>query len=283
MRASRTISLITSSSTFVQNLVSNDDRFHFSVLSRNTELFTTPPTRQALFTVLRQTSKTMLLSRLEVLSVRKCGVLFTQRSLHCSASSRAAVPQNLKQYQRLCEPKNPQKNDFLLSQLSFLLEEKEEVFKKRSRLFYHVSAKSYWYAECYLWMLWGAFLVIVVFLFLGTYRTFSWNVIEPITYLFGYTGILCALWWYQRHGQEFSCTLFRKVVAERLYQRKIRKINAGCDSCRLILFHRPFFSPASRHRNFHNQTMEEEIILLATLNKDIEQLRILIDHEKKKK
>lgn len=283
MRVSRNIFFLAASSFFVRKVVTSDGLSHFSFPSKDTELYATPPIRETLSTVLRQPSKKVLLSLFERASDEKYGVIFARRGLRSSPLSRAAVPQNLKQHQRVGESETPQKKDFFLSQLSFLLEGKEKDFRKRSRLFYHVCTKSYWYAECYLWVLWGTFIVIVVSLFLGTYRTFSWNVIEPITYLFGYTGILFALWWYQRYGQEFSCTLFRKIVAERLYQNKIRKLNGVCDSCRLFPFHRPLFCTVSRRRKISIKTMEEEVVLLARLSRDIKQLRILIDQEKKKK
>lgn len=70
-----------------------------------------------------------------------------------------------------------------------------------------------------LWALWTALCGAVGLLFIGTYRTFSWNVMEPVTFLCGSALVWATLLWFKRQRIEFSFPALRTVVAERSFGR----------------------------------------------------------------
>lgn len=172
----------------------------------------------------------------------------------------------------------------VLSRLDRLLNEKEVMFAERMKHFQFAYTRSYRYAEWCLWGLWSGLLCMLFLLFLGTYHIFSWNVIEPVTYLLGYTQILCGLWWYQRHGAQFSCSFFRKQIAESYYQRRFMRKGRGLGWCcrRLLTPPSPLFGQRLFYPSPCTRTMRDEVDFLSKMFRDIQQLRSLIRHEKRK-
>lgn len=92
-------------------------------------------------------------------------------------------------------------------------------------------------ATVVLWVTFSALSLVLVLLFVGTYRTYSWNVIEPITYLCG--GCLtwaCVLWFKHTKG-EFSFLSLRKIIVDWEFSRRRRQRDPGLSphspSCQL--------------------------------------------------
>lgn len=104
--------------------------------------------------------------------------------------------------------------------LKVLLHKKEMAFISLANTYAEQRHRSYRYAERCLWATWGLLAVLLLLLFIGTYHVYSWNVIEPITYLFSLLLIWVCLLWYKRYGNEFSFAMFRRRVAERHFIRQ---------------------------------------------------------------
>lgn len=212
---------------------------------------------------------------------------FLRSSVIPKASTTSTVGSRpvVNEVQNMCRRPDGEEHLRVLSQLSSLLKKKEMAFSEKVIRFEMAYTRSYRFAESCLWVLWGSFLFILFLLFLGTYRIFSWNVIEPITYLLGYTQILCGLWWYQRHGLEFSCSIFRKSLAESYYQRTfMRHIICTCRSDKGRLF-AALFCPTTRiclNCSSSHLSMKGEMEILTKRHREIQLLRSLLQHEKVK-
>lgn len=72
--------------------------------------------------------------------------------------------------------------------------------------------------------LFAAFALQTAVLFDWTYIHFDWNLVEPITYLLGYSLTWVAIWWYGNLQREFSMDSLRDYVRgrrlERLYAQR---------------------------------------------------------------